>query len=156
MSNLNFTLDDGAVFQIGANAGQTAGLTIADLDATELGRHLTNSGPLTSLNDLLSSQQGALTNGLANEALQVIDATIDEITVLRGELGAFQADTLESTLSNLRTSSENLTAAESTIRDTDFAAESAQFTRNNIMIQANTAMLAQANQLPQNVLQLLG
>ncbi len=155
-SNLNFMLDDGAIFQVGANAGQTAGLTIADLDANELGRNVTNAGPLTSLHDLLSTERGALTNGLADEALRVIDATIDEVTNLRGDLGAFQANTLETGLSSLRTSSENLTAAESTIRDVDFAAESALFTRNNIMIQASTAMLAQANQLPENVLQLLG
>lgn len=155
-SNINFTLDNGAVFQIGANAGQKAGLTIADLDANEIGRNVADTGPLSSLNDLLSTENGALLNGLADEALRVIDASIDEITNLRGDLGAFQANTLETGLSSLRVSSENLTSAESTIRDVDFAEESALFARNNIMIQASTAMLAQANQLPENVLQLLG
>ena len=78
------------------------------------------------------------------------------MTNLRGKLGAVQSNTLESSLNSLRTTLENTTAAESVIRDVDFAAESAAFTRNNILIQASTAMLAQANQLPQNVLQLLG
>jgi len=75
---------------------------------------------------------------------------------LRGRLGAFQSNTLESGLNSLRVSNENLTAAESTIRDTDFASESAIFTKNQILVQASTSMLAQANQLPQNVLKLLG
>ena len=109
-----------------------------------------------SLSELVSSQDSALTSGLTDEALRVIDAAIDEVTNLRGDLGAFQANTLESGLNSLRISQENLTAAESTIRDVDFAAESADFTRNNILVQSATAMLAQANQLPQNVLQLLG
>ena len=93
---------------------------------------------------------------MTDEALRIVDAAIDEVTTMRGDLGAFQANTLGTGLNSLRVSGENLTAAESTIRDVDFAAESARFTRNNIMIQASTAMLAQANQLPQNVLQLLG
>ncbi len=151
-----FSLSDGAVFQVGANASQTVGVTIRAIGATELGRNATGAGGLTSLQDLLSSNDSALTNGLTDEALSVIDTAIDEVTNLRGDLGAFQSSTLESGLSSLRVSMENLTAAESTIRDVDFAAESADFTRNNILIQSATAMLAQANQLPQNVLQLLG
>ncbi len=150
-----FTLNDGAVFQIGANATQTTGVTMRDVAADELGRNLANSGTLSSLEDLVSSNKSALTNGLTNEALTVIDAAIDEITNLRGDLGAIQSNTLESSLSSLRVSLENLTFAESTIRDVDFAAESAAFTKNNILIQSATSMLAQANQLPQNVLQLL-
>ena len=85
-----------------------------------------------------------------------IDKAIDDVTNARGKLGAFQANTLETNINSLRVSQENLTAAESTIRDVDFAAESSQFTKNNILVQASTAMLAQANQLPQNVLKLLG
>jgi len=151
-----FTVDNGAEFQVGANAGQKVGVTIGSIGATELGRNVEGSNGLTSLDDLLSSNDSALTTGKTTEALKVIDAAIDEVTVIRGKLGAFQANTLETNVSSLRVSTENLTAAESTIRDVDFAAESAKFTRNNIMIQASTAMLAQANQLPQNVLQLLG
>ncbi|HYE06124.1 MAG TPA: flagellin, partial [Planctomycetota bacterium] len=111
------------------------------------------SGVYSSLAQL---KGGSLTSGQADEVLKVIDGAIDEITTTRGRLGAFQANTLESGLNSLRTTQENLTAAESSIRDVDFAEESAMFTRNSILIQASTAMLAQANQLPQNVLQLLG
>ena len=88
--------------------------------------------------------------------MKVIDAAINDITNQRGKLGAFQANTLESGLNSLRVSKENLTAAESTIRDVNFAEESAAFTRNQILVQASTSMLAQANQMPQSVLKLLG
>lgn len=150
-----FDFDRGAVFQIGPNEDQTVGLNIRDLDAMELGRQVEGAGILTSLADLSSERDGALLNGLSTEALRVLDAAIDEVTVLRGELGAVQSNTFESTLSSLRVGLENLTMAESTIRDVDFAAESAEFTKNNILVQSATSMLAQANQLPQNVLQLL-
>ena len=150
----SFTLNNGAEFQVGANALQMVGLVVSNSSATELGRGASSS--LSSLDDLLSSNAGALTNGLGSEALRVIDAAIDQITNQRGKLGAFQANTLESGLNSLRVSKENLTAAESTIRDVDFAQESAAFTRNQILVQASTSMLAQANQMPQNVLKLLG
>lgn len=150
-----FDLDEGAVFQVGPNAGQRVGLVIDSVAATELGRNVADAGPLRSLNDLHTTQQGGLLNGLTVEALAVIDATINEITTLRGRLGALQSNTLESGLNSLRASFENLTAAESTIRDVDFAEESSNFTRNQILVQSATAMLAQANQLPQNVLKLL-
>jgi flagellin len=130
------------------------GVIVSNSSSSELGRGASTS--LSSLDDLLSSNAGALTNGLGAEALKVIDAAIDEITNQRGKLGAFQANTLESGLNSLRVSKENLTAAESTIRDVDFAEESAAFTRNQILVQASTSMLAQANQMPQNVLKLLG
>ncbi len=141
----------GATFQIGANVNQTATVALGATTASDLG--VGGSGIYTDLNQLKGS---ALISGNATEALKVIDVAIDDITGTRGELGAFQANTLESTVNSLRVGVENLTAAESTIRDVDFAAESAEFTKNNIMMQASTAMLAQANQLPQNVLQLLG
>ena len=151
-----FDLTEGAVFQVGPNAGQRVGLVIDSVAAVELGRNVEDAGPLRSLNDLHTNQQGALLNGLTVEALAVIDATINEVTTLRGLLGALQSNTLESGLNSLRASFENLTAAESTIRDVDFAEESSNFTRNQILVQSATAMLAQANQLPQNVLKLLG
>ena len=150
----NFTLTQGAVFQVGANALQQVAFTIQDTSSDELGRGA--SSKLSSMEDMLSSKKGALLNGMSTEALAVIDAAIDEVTNLRGRLGAFQANALESGLNSLRVSYENLTAAESTIRDVDFAEESANFTRNQILVQASTSMLAQANQMPQNVLKLLG
>ena len=90
----------------------------------------------------------------ANAAITSIDNAINTVSSQRANLGAVQ-NRLEHTISNLGTSSENLQAAESRIRDVDMAAEMMQFTKNNILQQAATAMLAQANQAPQTVLQLL-
>ena len=140
----------GATFQVGANVGQTATVQVQSAHATQLG--IGGSGTYGNLAQLKGV---SLISGNAQEALKVVDKAIDDITNLRGQLGAFQSNTLETAISSLRVSQENLTTAESTIRDADFAYESAQFTRNNILVQASTAMLAQANQLPQNVLKLL-
>ncbi|TVR48670.1 MAG: hypothetical protein EA402_00450 [Planctomycetota bacterium] len=93
---------------------------------------------------------------LANAAIEVIDNAIRQLGESRGRLGALQASSLESTATSLRISSENLRNSESRIRDTDFALESAEFTRQQTMLQAATAMLAQANQIPNRVVQLLG
>ncbi len=141
----------GATFQVGANAGQTATVSLQSTNATQLG--IGGSGTYTTLSQLKGS---SLISGNSTEALKVIDKAIDDITGIRGQLGAFQANTLETGISSLRVAHENLTAAESTIRDVDFASESAAFTKSNILVQASTAMLAQANQLPQGVLKLLG
>jgi flagellin len=115
----------------------------------------TNPNIATVSMQTLTDQQ-YLVNGNAQDAIQVIDKAINDVTTTRGALGAFQTDTLQSTLNSLNTANENLTSAESTIEDTDFASESANFTKENILVQASTAMLAQANQLPQGVLKLLG
>jgi flagellin len=85
----------------------------------------------------------------------VLDDAINTVSAERSKLGAFQ-NRLEHTISNLGTSAENLQAAESRIRDLDMAEEMMAFTKNNILQQAATAMLAQANMAPQSVLQLLG
>jgi flagellin len=154
-----FEITEGAVFQIGANRDQTVTLSIASSKATDLAKEAVDGDGL-ALDDYESLDSlrvdAWLTSGRAQDAISAIDKAIDEITVTRGELGAIQSNTLESGLNGLRVSQENLNAAESTIRDVDFAAESSNFTRNSILIQSATAMLAQANQLPQNVLKLLG
>jgi len=90
----------------------------------------------------------------ANVAITTIDSAITTVSAERSKLGAFQ-NRLDHTINNLGTSAENLTAAESRIRDVDMAKEIMEFTKNNILTQAAQAMLAQANQLPQGVLQLL-
>lgn len=90
----------------------------------------------------------------ARTALDDLDTDIASVAGSRGAMGAVQ-NTLESTIANLRVTSENLSAAESSIRDTDFAFETSQFTKNQILVQAATAMVAQANVLPQSALQLL-
>ncbi|MFW5896485.1 MAG: flagellin [Bacillota bacterium] len=91
----------------------------------------------------------------ANDALEVLDVAIEQVSSQRSMLGALQ-NRLEHTITNLEVASENLTAAESRIRDVDMAAEMTEFTKNQILTQAGTAMLAQANMSPQAVLQLLG
>ncbi len=83
-----------------------------------------------------------------------MDNAIISVSKSRSKMGAYQ-NRLEHTINNLTTANENLTAAESRIRDTDMAMEMAEFTKNNILTQAAQAMLAQSNQLPQGILQLL-
>jgi len=90
----------------------------------------------------------------AQDAQSVIDASINEVSEARGTLGSFQKNTLESNLRNLRIASQNLSASESNIRDTDMAKEMSDFVKYQILLQAGTAMLAQANQVPQVVLSL--
>ena len=149
------TVAEGVTFHIGANRDQTVSVSIGDLSASALARNVSDvSASLTSLDSLRT--EGALVNGMAQDALSIIDAAINEISSTRGELGAIQSNTLESNINSLKVARENLTSAESTIRDVDFAVESANFTKQQIMFQSSQAMLAQANQLPQGVLQLLG
>ena len=90
----------------------------------------------------------------ANDAITRVDAALTKIAEIRGGLGAIQ-NRFESTITNLTTASENLTASRSRIQDADFAAETAMLTRAQILQQAGTAILAQANSVPQNVLSLL-
>jgi len=125
--------------QLGAFGGQTAAVQISSMSA-------------------IVSTAGSLSGTSANTltVLGSISAAITKVSTARGLLGATQANTLETSLNSLRASYENLKAAESTVRDVDFAEESATFTRNTILVQSATAMLAQANQLPQSVLKLLG
>lgn len=107
----------------------------------------------SSLGDL--DNPGVLTQAGADAAITNINNAIEQVSAERSKLGAIQ-NRLEHTINNLGTSAENLQAAESRIRDLDMAAEMMEFTKNNILQQAATAMLAQANMLPQSVLQLLG
>ncbi|MEO1526941.1 MAG: flagellin, partial [Planctomycetota bacterium] len=141
--------DDSLTFQIGANQNQTAELAINSVAADKLGIGVTGSR-FSSLDeiDITSAEK-------AQEALAVIDAAIDEISGIRGELGAFQANTLESLASNMRTTLENTVNAESVIRDTDFAEEISNFTNKQILVQAGTSVLSSANQTSQSILSLL-
>ncbi len=91
---------------------------------------------------------------MANDSIRVIDAAINQVSATRADLGAMQ-NRLEHTINNLGVAKENLQSAESSIRDVDMAKEMMEFTKNNILTQASQSMLAQANQLPQGVLQLL-
>lgn len=131
--------DNGLKFHIGANEGQSITLGLNDMTASALNVE----------NIDISTQDGA------NKAITTIQSAIDTVSAERSKLGAFQ-NRLEHSIANLDTSAENLTAAESRIRDVDMAKEMMEFTKNNILNQAATAMLAQANMMPQSVLQLLG
>jgi flagellin len=91
----------------------------------------------------------------ANLAIQIVDAAITQVTAARGHIGAFQSDIMESNIRSLGVATENLTSADSTIRDTDIASEMTQFTKEQILAQSGVSVLAQANQMPQAVLKLL-
>ena len=132
------TQGGGVDFQIGANQTQTMKVTIEDMRTDALGIKAVD----------VSTKEGA------QEATTLINDAIEKVSSQRSNLGAFQ-NRLEHTINNLNTSSENLTAAESRIRDVDMAKEMMNQTKNSILSQAAQAMLAQSNQMPQGVLQLL-
>ncbi len=142
--------DNSLVFQIGANQNQTASVAIARAHSQSLGLGVANNrfANLSEI-DITSADK-------AQDALAIIDESVDDISSLRGQLGAFQQNTLESTANNLRATLENTINAESVIRDTDFAEEIANFTKQQVLMQAGTSVLGNANQIPQLVLSLLG
>lgn len=143
-------INNALVFQIGANNAQTVAMGLDDTSSDQLGLNVTNTSGFSSLSQIdVTTAQGA------QDTLLLVDQAISDISTLRGNLGSFQANTLESNLNNLRVSAENLTAAESILRDTDFAAEMAEFTKNQILVQAGMTVLANATQIPQSVLSLL-
>lgn len=151
VSSLSFTISGGgAKFQLGGDvvSNQQARLGIGSVSTSSLG------GSSGRLYELGSGQSKALADD-ANGAAKIIDEVINKVASLRGRLGAFQATTLESNLVSLGETVANLTEAESSIRDADFAAESARLTRAQILVQSGTAVLGIANQNPQNVLSLL-
>ena len=109
-----------------------------------------------TLNTLKSGGANAMSGDNLYTAQRVVDAAIKDITTLRGRLGAFQKNILDTNVNSLRVTLENVTASESAIRDADFAAETAALTRSQILVQANTSVLSLANSMPQSVLALLG
>jgi flagellin len=126
----------GLVFQVGANAGQTTTVNINSVKALDLG--------VSTLNVSTDAQA----------AITAIDDAIKTVSTLRAQLGASQQD-LQSNITSLGVAKENIAASESSIRDADMASEMVTFTRNQILLQAGTAMLTQANQAPQALLSLL-
>ena len=141
--------DNSLTFQIGPNQNQTASIAVDRVNPVALGFGVTGNR-FNNLNELDITSEAK-----AQDALGVIDAAIDDVTNLRGSLGAFQANTLESTANNLRATLENTVNAESVIRDTDFAEEIAEFTKGQVLVQAGTNVLGNANQIPQQVISLL-
>ena len=138
-------------FQIGGNGGQSASISLTNTSTLNLSKGVQNDSNFDRLRDI-----NVLTAKGSQDSLKLIDQAINDVTAIRGELGAFQKNTLEGNLSNIRIAVENLVAAESVVRDTDMAAEMANFTRNQIMSQSATAMLAHANQMPNTIMKLLG
>src|SRR3954452_19167652 len=132
---------DGSVtsltFQVGANGGETQDIALSDMTA-----------------GTLKTDTVDVTSGTTTANLKTIDDAIKTVSTFRGKLGAAQ-NTFEHTINNLNVAVENLSASESRIRDTDMAAEMVDFTRSQILSQAGTAMLAQANSASQGVLRLL-
>ena len=146
----DLTLD----FQIGANSSESLSISLSMMDAASLGIGRDAAGEKIQKGDTAAKGVNVMTADAANMAIDVIDDAIKLVSAERSKLGAIQ-NRLEYTTTNLQTANENLTSAESRIRDLDMAEEMTMFTKNNILNQAGQAMLAQANQLPQGILQLL-
>lgn len=150
-ADIGFTINGGgAVFQLGGDlvSNQQARIGISSVNTAKLGGE---SGRLFQLG---TGGSASLSND-PSLAAKIVDDAIGQISNLRGRLGAFQSTTLDSNVATLNDTVNNLTEAESTIRDADFAAESAKLTRAQILTQSATTVLSIANQSPQNVLSLL-
>ena len=156
------TVNQDLVLQIGANQGQQLTVNIGDMSAAALftaeGATKLDASGLAAAIDVMAFAGSDISTASGKTAfdtqLALIDAATVKVSNTRSNLGAVQ-NRLEHTINNLGASSENLTAAESRIRDVDMAKEMMEFTKNNILTQAAQAMLAQSNQAPQGVLQLL-
>ena len=146
-------------FQVGANAGQTVNITIGSTKANSLGNYTDSvSSKSFNLGDLATG--GALnvtdpTGAAQQDALKVVDQAISDISTTREHLGALQSNVLESNVRSLGVAQQNTDASESTIRDTNLSSEIVDFTKNQILVQAGTSALAQANSAPQAILKLL-
>ena len=147
----------GAVFSLGAqvNTANTASVGIGSVNTASIGKIVQN-GKIYSLADLGSGKAAAVNTGDTNLAQNIVNQAIKDVSNLRGRLGAFQSNTLNSTINSLNVALENVSSSESAITDTDFATETANLTRSQILVQSATSVLSQANQSPQAVLKLLG
>ena len=130
----------GKSLQVGSLSGQVIGISIASMKASDLG--------------IKAADVKVSTNAVAGKSMSIIQKAIDTVSSERSKLGALQ-NRLEHTINNLDTTSENTSAAESRIRDTDMATEMVEYSKNNILAQAGQSMLSQANQQTQGVLSLL-
>jgi len=138
------------VFQIGPNQGQLRRISVESINPEELSKGIENNSNFRSLAEI-----DVLDAEAAQDTLLLVDQAIDDVSTMRGNLGSFQRNALEANLHSLRVSKENLTASESMLADTDMAQEMSLLVKNQILLASGTAMLAQANQVPQSVLQLL-
>ncbi len=152
-----FITGGGALYQLGGtiNASQQTNIGVQSMAASRLGGTLIND-QLQFLSSIRSGGSNDLNSRQFQHASAILDTSIDEVSMLRGRLGAFERNTLETNVRSLTTAIENLTASESRIRDADFAEETSKLTRAQILSSASTSVLSLANQQSQQVLQLLG
>ena len=142
----------GALFQLGSQvtANQQVNIGVQSVAASKLGDQKDGF-----LNDLISGGNATLVDGQAAKASKIIEEAIHQVATLRGRLGAFEKNTLQTNMNSQQVALENVTSSESSIRDADFAQETAELTRDQILTQAGTSVLATANSAPQQVLSLL-
>jgi flagellin len=142
----------GALFQLGPNvdANQQVNIGLQSVAASSLGNGVV--GFLTQITT--EGEYSLLADGAARASLIVKEA-VRQVSVLRGRLGSFERNTLQTNINSLNITMENLTSAESGIRDADFAQETSNLTRSQILVQAGTSVLSMANSTPQSVLSLL-
>ncbi|MHC4446199.1 MAG: flagellin N-terminal helical domain-containing protein [Planctomycetota bacterium] len=147
----------GATFQLGPRISSTqqVGFGVQSIASTRLGG-ATVDGVRYFLDSVRTGGANSLVGGRARQAGEILDAAITDISELRGRLGAFERNTIETNIRALQIGFENITASESKIRDADFAKETAELTRAQILASAGTSVLATANLTSQNVLALLG
>jgi flagellin len=132
------------------DSNQQVGFGIQSVAASNLGNAIVGY-----LDSIVSGGANSLLAGNAQNASNIIDAAIDQISTLRGRLGAFEANTLQTNIASQQTALENLTSSESQITNSDFAVETSNLTRDQILVQAGTSVLATANSTAQSVLKLL-
>ncbi|MGD0541659.1 MAG: flagellin [Tepidisphaeraceae bacterium] len=142
----------GALFQLGGqvNSQQQVSIGIASVAASALGNNVVGF-----LNDIVTGGNASIVGGGAEKASLIVQAASQQVASLQGRLGAFEKNTLETNTASLQVTLENVTSSESDIADADFAAETANLTRAQILVQAGTSVLATANNTPQTVLTLL-
>ncbi len=160
-TNTFYITGGGALFQLGpqVNANQQTNVGLQSIAASSLGGTLVD-GSLQFLSSLKSGQANSIRENVQRGdftgASDILDAAIDEVAILRGRLGAFERNVLQTNVRSLQSAFENLSASESQIRDADFAVETSRLTRAQILTSTGTTVLTLANQQAQSVLQLLG
>ncbi len=160
----SFTITGGgSLFQLGprVNSSQQVSIGVQSVAASRLGGTVitdpdTSTTELQFLNSIKSGELNSLSSRRFQNASSILDTAIDEVASLRGRLGAFERNTIETNVRSLQAAIENLTASESTIRDADFAVETSELTRAQVLASSSTSILATANVQAQSVLQLLG
>ena len=135
------------MFQLGGNAGNSSQLTLPNMVSSQLGADVVPNMSMANI-DITSPAN-------LNNALQVVDRAIDQVSTARANIGQFQSYILESNTRTLASAKQNMTASQSAIADVDMASEMTAYTTAQVLQQAGVAILAQANQMPQTVLSLL-